>query len=353
MYSFSLQNQYSDFFSFSSNIENLEKKENNDLLLINIKLSSSSILNSTEKSETINLKKRKFEQLESSSEKLKKRKLLENEALTFKEFPSINSKKFYKELRENNPITKMLDYSPLCCRFNDIPCPKETHFKFDHEKSDLYLHANHVILNDRQFIATQYPMIYEAMDFKLCESFWKMSTTSCLIVDLTNSSDHNKGLTKYAPEEEDDELGFGNTFVVCNKKESVSSLNSINYRYSIETGEDESFSIDRLHFKNWPDQNAIGVDELDRLVDFVNDKHKNQNQSIIIHCRAGVGRTGTLMVACAMKPMILNGTITSENLKETMEKLILSGRSQRGPHFVQTISQLQLLCEWAESLLQN
>ncbi|MDP1880707.1 MAG: protein-tyrosine phosphatase family protein, partial [Parachlamydiaceae bacterium] len=278
MYSLFLYNQHNNLPSFNSDFESKDSNSDNSVFNLISNLSFPSI-NIGEENTGINIKKRKFEQttpeLFESTKKIKKMKLLENDIDTKNEFPAINAKKFYKELSLNNPKIKMLDYSPLCCRFNDIPCPKETHIKLDHEKDDLYLHANQVVLNDRQFIATQYPMIYEAMDFKLCESFWKMSAKGNLIVDLTNSSDQKKGLTKYAPEEEDDELGYGNTFIVCTNKESMSSLNATYYQYSVETENEEEVSVDRLHFENWPDQQALDVNQLDELVNIVNDKQKN------------------------------------------------------------------------------
>lgn len=70
-----------------------------------------------------------------------------------------------------------------------------------------------------------------------------------------------------------------------------------------------------------------------------------------IHCRAGVGRTGTLITALLLKEKIESGVIHKQNLDDSLIDLLLQLRHQRGPKFVENKAQLDLLRRYAESLL--
>lgn len=287
------------------------------------------------------------------------------------DFNPIDEKVFFTELAEKHTDGELLPYSEASCRFNNIFCPARTRVRVpgeeqigDYSGDPVYLHANHVNLGNRHFIATQYPKLYEFSDKQL-ELFWKMSRDSSLIVDLTNKSDHEQGLEMYAPlhcksedDSEDEEiisdLEFGNLGVICTDVERIANLKASMFTYTVEENfGDNECSVKRLHFKGWPDHQGLDIQELDRLVDLVIQNQKDPEIPVVIHCRAGVGRTGTLIVACAMKAQIQAGIITPENLKEKMSDFILSGRVQRGKHFVQSPSQLKTLIDWAHLLFKT
>lgn len=259
---------------------------------------------------------------------------------------------FYQELQELTAKLKIesLPIKMTCCRFTNIECPKETHVPVDvlpeGEIGD-YLHANHVKLGGRHFIAAQYPIFPE--------SFWKVCKDSRLIIDLTNQADMNKGLFAYA---QDNTIAFsGDTLQVYReKKKEIDKLNATHYLYKIKennSSKEEISVMERLHYKAWPDFGGINAEDLDALVDQINQNPTNSDLPVVVHCRAGVGRTGTIIVASVLKPMILAGTVTPFNLKEKMGEIILEGRKQRGPMFVQSYDQLQALCEWCNVLFER
>jgi protein tyrosine phosphatase len=64
-----------------------------------------------------------------------------------------------------------------------------------------------------------------------------------------------------------------------------------------------------------------------------------------------VGRTGTLIVACAIKALVQNGEINGSNFKSYIAGLVLTLRDQRGPECVQREEQLTMLFEYARKLL--
>ena len=82
--------------------------------------------------------------------------------------------------------------------------------------------------------------------------------------------------------------------------------------------------MDHFYYKEWPDKSCpIESQTIIELIDLV--KHQNApiNSSIVVHCSAGVGRTGTFIAIY----------ILIEMLKETgffnPKKLVIEMRKQR------------------------
>jgi protein tyrosine phosphatase len=100
--------------------------------------------------------------------------------------------------------------------------------------------------------------------------------------------------------------------------------------------------INRLVYSQWNNYLGIKPENLNFLINQI-EKYDN----VCIHGLAGVGRTGTLIVALALSEMISHEEITEENLLDQMDALILEGRKQRGVSFVQTPDQYQAIYDWA------
>ena len=58
-------------------------------------------------------------------------------------------------------------------------------------------------------------------------------------------------------------------------------------------------NIDYLHVPT-PDLTAPDMDKIDSAVDFINKQIKN-NQSVMVHCAAGMGRAGTILACYFVK----------------------------------------------------
>lgn len=225
-------------------------------------------------------------------------------------------------------------------RFSDVPCPKKTAVLVE----GCYLHANNLgkgISTDQRFIASQAPL---EKDFEI---FWKaILKNQAAIFDLTTPRD--SGITKYYPEELNSAINYGSISVKLTKFNSKTSIYQIT---NTKTGTIKT--IKRYHYTDWKDFGAISVSSLDTLVKEAERMRLKSKDLLWVHCRAGVGRTGTLITAIILKEKIINGEITKDNLDSSLLDLIVKLRKQRGPSFVQEKVQLNLLYEYANFLLSN
>lgn len=221
-------------------------------------------------------------------------------------------------------------------RFADIKCIKKTALFVDEHP----LHANKVALGGLEFVASQSP-VTTGLNY-----FWKaIFDGSYTIFDLTNDGDLFKkdqcgGLSYYYPTE------MNQPYEVGGFKITLISSDGPWKKYEIlDTETLQTKEIWRLHFKDWPDQGVVSVEQLDYLVNEL-----EKCGSLWIHCRAGVGRTGTAIAAYLLKQKIKNGEITKDNLKKSLVNLILEIRKQRADS-IQALEQFILLVDYGEMLL--
>lgn len=237
---------------------------------------------------------------------------------------------------------KFLSAKDVRHRFSEIWCPKETALVVDGQ----YLHANKVGegITQRLFIASQAPLVE---DLAL---FWKAVFEShATIFDLTTFKDQKDGgITKYYPTELNQSVEYGSFSV------KLTGIRGNIHTYLVEnkvTGEERS--IRRYHYAEWPDFSAISLSALDFFIDEFETLVPNPNDLAWIHCRAGVGRTGTLIAALILKEKVLSREIRKENLDASLVNLILKLRSQRSPVLTKQMVQLDLLRQYALSLMDR
>ncbi|WP_052044935.1 protein-tyrosine phosphatase family protein [Candidatus Arsenophonus nilaparvatae] len=199
-------------------------------------------------------------------------------------------------------------------------------------------------------IACQYPKP------KSMEDYFKMlvaNRTPALVV-LASEKDINPEFGEKLPEYFRKSNQYGDVLVTAKANGEGKLADRLDYQQYLlqvtEKGQDAKVTIPVIHVPNWPDRTASGnkgLRELAELVNAVVDKKINMYQKKgsraigdknkllpVIHCRAGVGRTGQLLATMELiKP--------ESNL--SLEKIVTDMRNTRNRQMVQTSEQMQAL----------
>lgn len=213
-------------------------------------------------------------------------------------------------------------------RFPHIPCLSNN--------SLLDLHANRVNLGNHEVICTQYPKAEQM------EAFWNTAANEgCTIVDLTKKGEVTP---TYFPEP-NEEKTFNETSVKCIAFEDLDE-NMRLFTYEVQSNEFGATKVERIHFHQWQDRGALDFAVLSALMNELSLK-----EHLMIHCKAGIGRTGTVTMALELHTRCANGDVTAHNYRQMIDALIITGRLSRGDKFVQTFVQYQSLVWFTENLL--
>lgn len=216
-----------------------------------------------------------------------------------------------------------------------------------------FLHANHIDLYcGMQFIGSQLPMAGEVPGFHRM----LLDHNVGLVVDLTRPQERDDSAC-YAPAKGQTIIAPGSKLQVSCKAVSSLPAEQIHLETLLiaENGSNVREVI-RLHFEGWPDHGVISPTSLMRLAGRATSCNTDPKRPIVVHCRAGVGRTGTLISYLAARKRIQkqlqsNGNIcTPELVVNTLMQVVAKGRMDRGPMFVQTEEQFSLALE---TLLQT
>lgn len=160
-----------------------------------------------------------------------------------------------------------------------------------------YINANYVsgYKNDKRYIATQGPLP------KTVNDFWRMvwKENSCKIFMVTNLVEQGrKKCEKYWP---DETSLFGSITVTLKNSQPLPDFVIRTFEISVRKQKRE---LKQYHYLTWPDHGtpkctAPVVKFLKKARNF---QPKNE-APIIVHCSAGVGRTGTLILLDSMLEM--------------------------------------------------
>lgn len=205
--------------------------------------------------------------------------------------------------RFSDRTTKNSDMKENSCknRYPDIKAYDQTRVKLStingNQCSD-YINANFVIgyKERKKFICAQGPMETTINDF------WRMIWEQHLeiIVMLTNLEEYNKSkCAKYWPEKVFDSKQFGDICVkfIVERKTGDYIVRSLDVTKSNLIGEEEDHrQITQYHYLTWKDfmapEHPHGIIKFIRQINSV---YSVQRGPILVHCSAGVGRTGTLV----------------------------------------------------------
>ncbi len=232
-------------------------------------------------------------------------------------------------------------------RFDDIAVNEKTLVPlYTHNDSRVdaqTINANWITITDNwKVIASQYPYENEITD----GLFWQMTAQQqvVLIIDLTRAKD--KVREHYYPDDKSLKT-YGNYTV----QSDALPLSDKCYKLNISDRQTQkSHLVTRYHFTGWPD---FGICSAKNLSELVNLCASYKRETILIHCRAGVGRTGVVLAGLKLLSIFNKGLLTHENVYEMMDDCILNIRSDRSLGCVQTEEQYTLAIDYALYLLSQ
>ncbi|XP_027128091.1 receptor-type tyrosine-protein phosphatase O isoform X1 [Larimichthys crocea] len=185
--------------------------------------------------------------------------------------------------RPKNRYTNILPYDfsrvKLICMHND-------------EGSD-YVNANYIpgYKHAKEYIATQGPLPETRNDF------WKMvlQQKSPIIVMLTQCNERRRVKCDHYWPFTDEPVMYGEISVeMLSESESPEwTIRKFRLGYA-----DESQDVLHLNYTSWPDHGVPTVNAIESILQFVHIVRQQANRTkdpIVVHCSAGVGRTGTFI----------------------------------------------------------
>ncbi|KAK7070298.1 hypothetical protein SK128_004333, partial [Halocaridina rubra] len=197
----------------------------------------------------------------------------------------------------------------------------------------------------KTFVASQGPKVNTTIDF------WGMvwENDAHTIVMLTNIVENGREKCfKYWPDAGEGSVMYGD-FQIYNHNYEKESLFTISY-LEIKKGPKRRL-LKHFHFNAWPDFGAPQHE--DSLLDFIKTIKfmvpHTRDQPMVVHCSAGVGRTGTFiglwnLIECFEKEL--------HNSKTDIKKTILDMREDR-PSMVQSQDQYLYLCKCIARFMAN
>jgi len=205
-----------------------------------------------------------------------------------------------------------------------------------------YINANHVVMEVpgsgivNRYIATQGPLS------STCVDFWYMvwEQESPLVIMLTTVVERGRVKCHQYWPALDSTMLYGEVSVTCTREEARGSFVFRDFTLlEVETGSERM--VTQMQYTSWPDHGTPS--DTIEFVDFVSSVRDTRERAAtlaptIVHCSAGIGRTGVLiLMETAMCLIEANQAVYPLDLTRSM-------RDQR-PAMIQTPSQYKFVCE--------
>ena len=217
-------------------------------------------------------------------------------------------------------------------RHHDVYSYEYNRYKSPHDP-DFIIDAS---LHPTGFIATMGPLdgqdVPGTIDTR--PHFWQMihETKSRVIVMVTDLKEGERPkCSQYWPDTSEQ---YGRYFV--EKIDESKQGNLLVRHFDLE-----GHPVTHIHLLHWPDNSAFSnLDELEAAIDET--RKCQQNEPVVVHCSAGVGRTGCFIACYIIK------LAHEAGLYVDLKKLVTFLREQGRVRSVQELSQYKMLYDFAE-----
>lgn len=219
---------------------------------------------------------------------------------------------------------------------------------FDHnliESIPDYINASPMHVGSHRYIAAQGPRKHTINEF------WKMvwAEKSQVVVSVTNEIEPWEGVpelkfVRFWPESDEESYGLLN--VALREKQVVQTWDDgrkekIVKRTLNVSHEGVNRSISHFHLENWPDNGVVHPESLYALRHHVDEI--DHNGTIVVHCAAGIGRTGTFIAFHSLYHDLLQYLQGKKIMDWDVIKRIKEMRKLRWGSLVGDDSQFELL----------
>lgn len=193
-------------------------------------------------------------------------------------------------------------------------------------------------MSNKKYIATQGPLAHTRNDF------WSMvwQENCYVIVNTTKEIERSKNKCfRYWPDcEKSNKYGHVTVRTISEKQTSNFTLRE--FELTHEDEEEQSRSVFHFHFTAWPDHGVPSDPSC--VLDFLHEVNEKQDSlevrgPLIVHCSAGIGRTGTFIVIDLLLDQIKRESV---NCEIDIQRTILELRAQRSG-MVQTEAQYKFV----------
>ena len=255
-------------------------------------------------------------------------------------------------------ISRLLDDNDLC-RYANIRCYKDNYVKIStpHE----LINASWVHFPfENSFISAQAPLKNTIDDFwtmcfdyninivimlcnleengkEKCAEYWENKKRD--IYDSTAVPLESNFDIKYTTEQINDDIKIRNINIRDKNKE-----------------ENNEKKIKQIHYGSWPDHQSLDIQDVYGNILFMFNLVDNEigHSPIVVHCSAGVGRTGTFIALYNLYRDILNQIHDEKNKKITLNFMNLVRKMKElRMHLVETEDQYNLIYKFVSKFLED
>ena len=246
------------------------------------------------------------------------------------------------------------------CRYKNIRCYKDNYVKISspHEKINAsWIHLPY----ENSFISAQAPLKNTVDDF------WTMCFDHDIntVIMLCNLEENGKEkCEKYWEHKNNDKdaivdsTELGSNFIINYTTEQINddiTIRNINIR-DTEKNENNEKKIKQIHYGSWPDHKSVDLQSIYGNILFMFNLVDNEigRNPIVVHCSAGVGRTGTFIALYNLYRDILSQIHDEKNKKITLNFMNLVRKmKEMRMHLVETEDQYNLIYQFVGKFLKD